>query len=63
MCFVGMDMLGNHAMLLNSSSELRASHDNSTFMVSREDEVKGEEKRPTFLTVKFSCSQCYGMVS
>lgn len=56
-------MLGNHAMLFNSSSELRASHDNSRFMVSRKGGVKREEKRHTFLTIKFSHSQCYDMVS
>jgi len=63
MCFVGMDMLGNHAMLFNSSSELCASHDNTRFMVSRKGGVKGEEKRQTFLTMKFSDSQCYDTVS
>lgn len=44
MCFGGMDMLGNHAMLFNSSSDLRASHDNGRFMVTRKEGLKGEEK-------------------
>lgn len=48
MCFGGMDMLGNNAILFNSSSELRASHDNSRIMVSRKGGVKGEGKNPNF---------------
>lgn len=44
MCFVGIDILGNHAMAFISPPELRASHDNRAFMVSRNGGVKGEEK-------------------
>lgn len=63
MCFGGMDVLGNHAMLSNSSSDLRESHDNGRFTVTRKEGLKGEEKRQIFLTIKFSHSQCYDMVS
>lgn len=41
-------MLGNHAMLFNTASKLRASHDNSRFMVSRKEGVKGGEKKTNF---------------
>lgn len=63
MCFGGMDVFGNHAMLFNSSSDLRASHDNGRSMAPRKEGLKEEEKRQTFLTIKFSHSQCYDVVS
>lgn len=56
-------MLGNHAILFNSSSKAHASHDTNRFMVCRKTGVKGEEKRQTFMTSKLSSSSCYDMVS
>lgn len=43
MCFVGMDVLRNQAILLNSSSELSASNDSSRFIASGQGGVKGEK--------------------
>lgn len=63
MCFGGMDVLGNHAMLFNSSSDLRANHDNGRVTVSRKDGLKGEEKRQFFLTIKFRHSQCFDRIT